>query len=89
MQTITELRAQLVAIGEAEDGPMFMERPDRWWDNAHYRCVNGHVSTTVLKSERLGRDACLAADCEEALTLTFPEDTDGPLVAPTAPPSTP
>jgi hypothetical protein len=41
---------------------------------------NDHVSTFVLRSEALGRDACLAAKCRARLLLTFPEDRDGPLL---------
>lgn len=29
----------------------------------HYHCTNGHASHMVLKSEALGRSACLAANC--------------------------
>ena len=54
---------------------MFMGRPDRWWDAGKFRCENGHISTTVLKSEGLGRDACL--DCYGEIAITFPEDVDG------------
>lgn len=64
-------------IADAEGGEMFMGWPDRWWADAHWRCEQGHVSTSVLRSEALGRDACLA--CRSPLTLTFPEDRDGPL----------
>ena len=76
--TIEELQARLKAIGEAEGGPMFMGWPDRWWDAHTRRCVNDHVSTMVLRSEELGRDACLA--CRAPVVLSFPEDRDGPLL---------
>ena len=56
---------------------MFMGWPDRWWEDHHWRCENDHVSTAVLLSEALRRDACLA--CRARTTLTFPEDEDGPL----------
>ena len=39
--------------------------------------MNDHVSKTILKSEGLGRDACLA--CMGPLVMTFPEDKDGPI----------
>lgn len=38
---------------------MFFEQ-DSWYDNPHYICENGHISTMKLKSEGLGRDACLS-----------------------------
>lgn len=80
--TWRELTAALAAIADDEPGEVFMGRPDRWWANAHWRCINDHVSVTVLKSERLGRDACIADNCREMLALTFPEDRDGPLIPP-------
>lgn len=57
-----------------EAGERFMGMPERWYDDPHWRCENGHVSTRYLKSSALGRDACLA--CFGWLFLTFPEDTD-------------
>lgn len=79
--TLEELESKLKIIGEREGGPMFMGRPDRWWEAHTRRCINDHVSRMVLKSEELGRDACLAASCLAPLSLTFPEDVDGPLVS--------
>lgn len=81
LESFDDLRLALKTIGEMEGGETFMGRPDRWWETPQYRCVNGHVSTRVLKSEELGRDACLASGCMEPLTLTFPEDVEGPLLA--------
>lgn len=74
---MANLDAALRAIAAAETGPLFMSWPDRWWEAHLWRCPNGHVSSTVLRSEALGRDACLA--CRAPLHLTFPEDVDGPL----------
>lgn len=50
--------------------------PDRWFaaPGPLFRCTQGHVSARVLKSEALGRDACLA--CMEPVLITFPEDKD-------------
>lgn len=63
----------------AKGAPMFMGIPDAWYEKPgpRYRCINDHVSSTVLKSEGLGRDACL--ECFGELVMTFPEDTDGPV----------
>lgn len=61
-----------------DGGTLWMERPERWWDNPHWRCVNDHVSTMYLKSEEHGAQ-CLAANCRQPMHLTFPEDVDGPL----------
>lgn len=76
MTTIEDLAATLSLIGKLEGGPTFMGIPDRWFDDAHWRCVNDHVSVRFLKSTELG-DLCLA--CQEAVKLTFPEDVDGPI----------
>ncbi len=76
------MKAKLIEIAEAEGGEMRWGRPNRWWDDATWRCPNEHVSKSVLRSEALGRDACLFAACRAPLALTFPEDRDGPLVAP-------
>lgn len=54
----------------------FMGTPDRWYQTPHWRCTAGHVSTSFLKSEQLGRAACLAAGCQQPVRLTFPEDTE-------------
>ncbi len=62
---------------------MFMGWPDRWYVDRKVRCERGHVSRTVLKSEGLGRAACLAGGCGGHVVMTFPEDVDGPLVLPT------
>lgn len=70
---------KLRAVADAEDGPKFKGWPERWMDAGLRRCINDHVSSFVLKSEALGRDACLAAGCRAPLWLTFPEDHDGPL----------
>ena len=57
-----------------EAGPKFMGIPERWLDNPHWRCENGHVSKHYLKSEALGRAACL--ECMGRMWITFPEDSD-------------
>jgi hypothetical protein len=71
-----QLRKRLGTRGKHEGGPVFMGRPDRWWERFTVRCAKDHVSTCVLKTAR--GDACLA--CLSPVTLTFPEDKDGPLL---------
>ena len=77
------LQARLRQIADEElartGGTTFMEWPDRWWDTFLRRCTNDHVSRMTLKSEALGRDACLA--CGAHVHMTFPEDRDGPLTS--------
>ena len=77
--TMAVLVDKLRAKADKEGGKQFLGWPDRWWADPHYRCLNNHVSVSVLKSEALGRNACLAPGCRERLVLTFPEDRDGPL----------
>ncbi len=69
-----ERPAIIVAADAKETGPRFLGLPERWLDDPHWRCPNGHVSTRYLKSEELGRDACL--ECRGVLWTTFPEDMD-------------
>lgn len=76
--TYDEVVSELRRRADAEGGPMFMGWPDRWYAEGFLRrCENEHVSTMTLKSEALGRDACLA--CMGRVHMTFPEDVDGPL----------
>jgi hypothetical protein len=79
----TELWKRLIDIGLQEVArtgePLFANKPDHWWENPHWRCVNNHVSKRFLKTETRG-DVCLA--CGESILLTFPGDQDGPLVIP-------
>lgn len=77
-EALGTLIARLKAIGVAEGGKMFMGWPDRWYAEGFLRrCINDHVSSMTLKSEARGRDECLA--CFGPVTMTFPEDVDGPL----------
>jgi hypothetical protein len=64
-------RPQIIVDADAkEKGERFLGTPERWLDNPKFRCENGHVSKTVLRSEKLKRQACLA--CEARIWLTFP-----------------
>jgi hypothetical protein len=75
-QSVSDLTDWLQSHMMQESGETFLGLPERWMDARppRMRCVNGHVSTRVLKSERLGRTACLA--CGAPVRLTFPEDTE-------------
>lgn len=54
--------------------PMFLGIPDHWFEpRPRFRCENGHVSTMVLKSEKVG-DCCLK--CGGGCMITYPEDED-------------
>lgn len=71
----TRGRPAIIAAADAlEHGPRFLGTLERWLDDPHWRCERGHVSTHILKSEELGRDACL--ECRGRLWITFPEDVE-------------
>lgn len=78
---VTTLNHRILAIGKAEGGEMFMDKPDRWHEppGPKWRCTNNHVTDHFLKSEAKGGDCCLKNGCGEFVVLTFPEDKDGPL----------
>lgn len=69
-------RPQIIVDADAkETGPRFLGLPERWYtEGPVWRCESGHVSTNYLKSEALGRAACL--ECRGHLWLTFPEDCE-------------
>lgn len=63
----------IIDADKKETGSRFMGFPERWLDDATWRCENGHVSKMFLKSEVKG-DVCLA--CQKPIWLTFPEDKE-------------
>ena len=83
--TVDSLRCLQAELISYESGPSFLGIPERWYADgpdkpyghpdrgAKFRCVNGHVSRMILKSECFG-DLCLA--CQGPLVMTFPEDVD-------------
>jgi hypothetical protein len=92
MMTYEELGLALDALADAEslNGiPMFPchphERPMRWFDNAHWRCTNGHVTENTVHGF-VGEMYCydLCSQCGVKVRLTFPEDVTGPLAKPKA-----
>jgi hypothetical protein len=62
-------------IGE----PFFLNVPDRWFEPRTVRCLENHVSTSVLRCSIGPQSRCLA--CGGIVALTFPEDDDGPLMS--------
>lgn len=91
--TLTELGEILDHYATNEDmsgALMFVERPDRWYDDPHWRCVNDHVSPapvagyemTQFKGEPGEFSHQLCPECHHLVRLTFPEDKPGPLAAP-------
>lgn len=90
--TLDELGTLLdkYAINEDMEGRvMFGERPDRWFDDPHWRCVNDHVTNAPLAGWRLDvheeeYSHQLCCFCKSLVRLTFPEDIPGPLAEPKA-----
>ena len=66
------LGAWLAARATTEDGTTCFGKPDRWWDDATWRCAEGHVSKTLLGTHR--GHVCLG--CGGQVWLTFPEDVE-------------
>jgi len=65
MRAWRDAAAQEEAEGGAE---MFLGKPDRWYEPAHYGCTNGHVSRCILTGD--AGDRCLA--CLAAVILIPP-----------------
>jgi hypothetical protein len=84
--TLDELAELLDRYATNEDmngALMLLERPDRWYDDPHWRCVNGHVNPEPI-ADWLGDEWSfqLCPECKTLVRLTFPEDKPGPLAAP-------
>jgi len=90
--TLDELGQILDNYAAAEDmagALMFVERPDRWYDDPHWRCVNDHVNTEPVQGYLRANAQVtteysfqLCPDCHHLVRLTFPEDVSGPIAAP-------
>lgn len=72
---IEKLKQYQKRMIEQEFGPLFMNLPDRWYESPGpaWRCINGHVRHSTMKSELLGI-ICLA--CARNVILTYPEDKE-------------
>lgn len=89
---LDELGALLDRFSANEDMEgrlMFADRPDRWYDDPHWRCVNDHVNPEPVAGYRqdvheLEYSHQLCPECHTLVRLTFPEDVSGPLGAPKA-----
>lgn len=57
--------------GAVRRDPLVM-KPLRWWDAGKWRCHNDHVTAVAVDG------AC--GVCGAMAVLTFPEDTDGPVL---------
>lgn len=79
-QALITWRDAEAKVAEARGEKMFMGKPDAWFDEPHWFCINGHVSGTFLKCEVDG-DRCLA--CHERVILgpTIGERDFAPVIA--------
>jgi len=57
--TLEQLRAWRDHQAEKSVEPKFMGKPESWYENRHWFCINGHVSGYILRCEEDG-DRCLA-----------------------------
>ncbi len=76
-----ELRKRIFVLRlkyEENGEPIFMGIPDSWYENPgpKFRCAEGHVNNSVVKSEVVG-DCCLT--CNGPVLMTFPNDKTGQL----------
>jgi hypothetical protein len=71
--TLEQLRAWRDGEALKDTGPKFMNIPDAWYEDRHWFCTNGHVSSAFLKSEERG-DRCLG--CREPVLLGPPIGED-------------
>ncbi len=58
-------RQNQIAALRNSGAEMFLGLPEIWMDDPHFFCRNGHISTTILKTDR--GDKCLA--CGEPVLL--------------------
>ncbi len=79
-QRLKDLQIEILKFAKIErdaGAKMFKDKPDRWYDNPKWRCINDHVSRVYIKSEYKGGAIC--PSCFEFVLLSFPEDKDGPI----------
>lgn len=68
------------AAAKARGERMFMGKPEAWYEDPHFFCINGHVSGCVLGSELRG-DICLACDEPVILGPRIGEAEFAPIIA--------
>lgn len=57
IEAIREWRDGLAREAAARGEPMFLDKPDAWFEDIHWFCANGHISSIYLGSET--GDFCL------------------------------
>jgi len=88
MMTLDELGKLLDAhafVEEMSGRLMMIDRPDRWYDDPHWRCINDHVNPEPVQGYLPGTYVWsfqLCPECGDLVRLTFPEDVPGPLKPP-------
>ncbi|HEX5213300.1 MAG TPA: hypothetical protein VFW22_16365 [Pseudolabrys sp.] len=70
-----------VANSEQERGrALFMGKPDAWYEDPHWFCINGHVSGRYLSTETRG-ERCLACGAPVILGPPIGEAAFAPILA--------
>lgn len=64
---------QVEASDKEGEVKRFFGLPDRWYDKPLWRCNNGHIMHSYIKSEIIG---AYCPECGESVWLTFPEDKE-------------
>jgi hypothetical protein len=67
--------ARIVVAG----GDVFLGLPEAWMDDPHFGCVQGHVSTRIVKTDR--GDRCPACDGAVVMIPAMDEPTFSPIAA--------
>lgn len=67
--------ARIVVAG----GDVFLGLPEAWMDDPHFGCVEGHVSTRVVKTDR--GDMCGACGCPVVMIPPMDETAFAPIAA--------
>lgn len=90
--TLDELGKLLDAYAFVEEMSgrlMMIDRPDRWYDDPHWRCINDHVNPEPVQGYRRENAQVtteysfqLCPQCHHLVRLTFPEDVPGSLGPP-------
>lgn len=70
LEALHQWRTGKAAEEAAAGAPMFLGKPERWFEDVSWACTKGHVSRNFLKCEEDG-DRCL--ECHEPVLMIPPE----------------
>ena len=76
VERLREWRDAHARVAELEGAPMFLGKPEAWFEDVHWFCANGHVSAVFLKSDD---DLCLACHEKVLMGPAMTEEQFGPI----------